>query len=78
MHKLFEGWDPRLQILINKVDKALKWKVWTMEELDVWVKVFHKPHDSTCTGADIGRRNALHCWAMRAIQACRTWNKETW
>lgn len=39
MHKLFEHWDPRLRKLLSKVDKALKWKVWIMEELDVWVKV---------------------------------------
>ncbi|EME83036.1 uncharacterized protein MYCFIDRAFT_35872 [Pseudocercospora fijiensis CIRAD86] len=37
MHKLFEGWDPRLKALLNKVDHALKWKIWGMEELDTWV-----------------------------------------
>ena len=39
MYKLFEGWDPRLMILLSKVDKALKWKIWVMEELDTWTKV---------------------------------------
>ncbi|KAF7187982.1 FAD-dependent monooxygenase OpS4 [Pseudocercospora fuligena] len=38
MHKLFEGWDPRLKALLNKVDHALKWKIWGMEELNTWVK----------------------------------------
>lgn len=38
MHKLFENWDPRLRKLIGKVDSALKWKIWTMDELDVWIK----------------------------------------
>lgn len=39
MRKLFEGWDPRLHILLGKVQKALKWKIWGMEQLDSWAKV---------------------------------------
>lgn len=39
MRKLFEGWDSRLNILLSKVDRALKWKIWGMEELDMWTKV---------------------------------------
>ena len=38
MHKLFEDWDPRLRHLLAKVDRALKWKIWTLPELDVWVQ----------------------------------------
>lgn len=38
MHKLFEGWDPRLRLMLSKVDKALKWKIWGMEELGIWTK----------------------------------------
>lgn len=38
MRKLFENWDPRLKALLSKVDKALKWKIWGMEELDKWTK----------------------------------------
>jgi len=39
MRKLFEHWDPRLHILLDKVDTALKWKIWGMEELATWTKV---------------------------------------
>lgn len=38
MHKLFQNWDPRLRHLLNKVDRALKWKIWTLPELHRWVK----------------------------------------
>lgn len=39
MLKLFESWDSRLHILLGKVQQALKWKIWTMEELYCWTKV---------------------------------------
>lgn len=39
MRERFETWDPRLQRLLSKVKEALKWKVFSMKELDVWVKV---------------------------------------
>lgn len=38
MRKLFEDWDPTIKILLSKVKQALKWKIWGMEEIDVWVK----------------------------------------
>jgi salicylate hydroxylase len=39
MKEFFKDWDPRLRKLLSKVDQAVKWKIWKMEELDRWTRV---------------------------------------
>jgi salicylate hydroxylase len=38
MRRCFEGWDPKLTILLQYVDSCLKWKICHMSELKTWTK----------------------------------------
>lgn len=38
MKKCFEGWDPKLKMLLKCVDSCLKWKICHMSELETWTK----------------------------------------
>lgn len=38
MQRCFEGWDPKLAVLLQCVDSCLKWKICHMSELETWTK----------------------------------------
>jgi salicylate hydroxylase len=38
MKKCFEGWDPKLKMLLKCVNSCLKWKTCYMSELETWTK----------------------------------------
>ena len=38
MRQCFDGWDPKLQVLLQCVDRCLKWKICHMSELETWAK----------------------------------------
>jgi salicylate hydroxylase len=38
MKSCFEGWDPKLKVLLQCVDSCLKWKICHMSELKAWTK----------------------------------------
>jgi salicylate hydroxylase len=38
MRRCFEGWDPKLTVLLQCVDSCLKWKICHMSELETWTK----------------------------------------
>lgn len=40
MKRRFDGWDPKLQVLLQCVDSCLRWKICHMSELKTWTKDF--------------------------------------